>query len=681
MRTNVAYIGGNRTTELVILNAMKDLRAIEESKSVLSLAFDPPIPLMNSNPLRVYYALSSESDAPRTFNPHDSAWTLRRSSGDRKKTNELLNRLQDARIKGTRLIEYVMYENTPMWQFLPAYVWLHFFMAVELIDVVKNLIQTSKPTRLRFFPTGDPTSPIWGALIPEIGRVSGLRVDLVHENTGRGLSIAIRNVLRQAGVGRFVRKLSKRRSRERRTASDSGPQVSEAGETRSILFLTFGKRHWVPVPGESIRMYDEQMYPLLPALRTAGWRNFVMIDSWDLPDEELAKRMQNGEPGVRWRAYSSYREPSNLAYKRAKPRFSDMWKSLQRDEDFLEQFKYQDVPLMPLLKRVLERSFGELLPQSAQMLDTAYRMIQIENAGAVVASYETGPWARAVIIQAARKGLPTIGLQHGMIFEGDPDNLHDRVTSDPNTPGFMIPHVTCVWGPVWEDVLTRAGHYRSESVAVTGNWRYDRLYDIKQRFNIDEAKRRHAIAPSKKVVLFLSVGLETVHYLRSCLECIANREDLAPLIKLHPGVDKAEPVIELLRKLGKSEEVLVTGQLIDALLMSDLVVSQYSTAISEAAMVEKPVIMANFQRFRGGEDYIQSGICLHVTDTEDLLVAIQKALYDEGTRNQMKIARETFIERYFYKLDGHSADRVTEVLKTLEHQMAGPLTLPRSKLT
>jgi hypothetical protein len=646
---------------------MTDLGAIELNKSVLSLAFDPPIPLMNSNPLRIYYALTGASDVPKTFDPNDAAWTLRRSSGDRKKTNDLLNLLQDARIKGTPLIDYVIYEHTPMWQFLPAYTWLQFFLAVDLIDLVKDLIQSFSPATLRFFPTGDPTSAIWESLISEVGRTYGLKVYLVHEKTKRGLSIATRNLLRNVGAGRFVRLIRNKRNRSSRR---SRPNVAVSEEPGSILFLTFGKRHWVPVPGEPNRMHDEQMYPLLPALRNAGWRRFVMIDSWDLPDEELARRVQNDEPDVLWRAYSSYRDSNNLAYKRARPSFSNMWKSIRRDKDFYVDFQYRGIHLLPILRTVLERSFHELLPECAQMLDTASRMIRTEHAGAVIASYETGPWARAVLIQAARIDLPTIGLQHGMIFEGDPDNLHLRVTTKPDIPGFMVPHVTCVWGPLWKDVLTKAGHYPIKLVAVTGNWRYDRLSEIKRRFDVDQAKRRYGVDPNKKVVLFLSVGLETVRYLRSCLDTIANREDLAPLIKLHPGVDKAEPVIELLRELGKSDEILVKGQLIDALLTCDLVVSQYSTAISEAAMVDKPVIMANFQRFRGGEDYIQSGICLHITDSHDLLAALDKALYDPSVRTQMTNARGSFIQRYFYRLDGHSAERVVDALESVERQIS-----------
>ena len=87
-------------------------------------------------------------------------------------------------------------------------------------------------------------------------------------------------------------------------------------------------------------------------------------------------------------------------------------------------------------------------------------------------------------------------------------------------------------------------------------------------------------------------------------------------------------------------------------------------------MVDKPVIMANFQRFRGGEDYIQSGICLHITDSHDLLAALDKALYDPSVRTQMTNARGSFIQRYFYRLDGHSAERVVDALESVERQIS-----------
>ena len=627
---------------------------------------------MNSNPLRVYYAVSAETDAPRVFDPTGKGWTLRKSSGDRSRTNDLLNRLQGARVQGTHLIEYVRYENTAMWQFLPAYLWLQFFLAVDLIDVIKDIIESVKPAKVRFFPTDDPTSPIWRALVYEMASNSGLPVDSVFERTGRGFRITVRTLLRDAGAGQLVRIF--RRGDHPRKGPHSRSATSRL--SKSVIFLTFGRRHWVQVPGEPDRMYDEQMYPLLPALRAKGWNDFVMIDTWDLPTEELEKRMRNGEPDVRWRAYSSYRE-GNLVFRKARPTFFAMWNVIQHDEHFFQDFKYRDIHLMPVLRTVLKRAFLVLLPECAQMLDTAARMIAQESAVAIIASYETGPWARAVLIQAARAGIPTIGLQHGMIFEGDPDNLHLRVTNDPNAPGFMVPEITCVWGPFWKDVLTKAGHYDPESVAITGYWRYDRLSEIRAQFDANQAKSRYAIDASKKVVLFLSAGLETVRYLQTSLETIANRHELVPLIKLHPGVDKPGPVIEMLKGIGVSERVLFQGQLVEALLIADLVVSQYSTAIGEAALVDKPVIMVDLYNFRGGEDYIRSGICLYVTHSGDLNRAIEKALYDQSTRSEMSSSREAFITRYFYKLDGRAAERVVDALEALmEARAAGSSAAP-----
>jgi len=639
----------------------------EDHSAVLSLGFAPPVPLINSNPIRVYYAVSHGSDEPTTFDPHHPLWSLRKSSGERRRTNELLNVLQDARVAGTRLIEYVWYENTSMWQFLPAYIWLQFFVAVELIDVLRQIIGDVRPNKIRFFPTSDPTSPIWHGTVRAVGMATGIPVSVVHERTIRGVRIEARNFLRQLGVGRLLR-LLRRQVASFRDAHVPGPKThprTANPASKTVVFLTLGKRHWVPLPGEPGRNYDEQMYPLLPAFRSKGWTDFVMVDCLDLPLQQLEKRMLNGETGVRWRNYSSYKKRNGATFDKAKAFFASMWRSLQQDRDFIEDFKYRNVPLTLPLSLVLERAFLKLLPECALMLETASRILDEEHADAVIATYETGPWERAVTIEAARVGIPTVGLQHGMIFEGDPDNLHLRVTSNPNAPGFMVPQITCVWGPFWKDVLTKAGHYTPQSVVITGNWRYDRLSEIIQRTDASMIRRRYGIGPGKKLVLLLSVGLGTVEYLRTCLQTVAAREELSPLIRLHPGADKPEPVLRMLRELNYSSNTIVKGQLIDALVAADLVVSQYSTAISEAALLDKPVIMADFQDFRGGEDYLDSGICLYATDSQHLLRAIEKGLYDESVRSQMRSAREAFVARYFFKLDGRAAERVVDALEAL----------------
>jgi len=422
----------------------------------------------------------------------------------------------------------------------------------------------------------------------------------------------------------------------------------------------------VGVPGDAHRKYDEQFYPLLPALRAAGWSRFVMVDCQDSPESELRERMRNGEAGVRWRRYSSYRPRGDATVAKARAMFAHMWQVLQDDPQFAEDFRYRGVSLMPALRQQLHWAFHDLLPRCAELLATASQMLAQEQPDAVIATYETGPWERALIIQAARAGIPTVGLQHGMIFDNHYDYMHCRITTDPITSpaGFVVPKITCIWGPFWKENLTKFGHYPPEAVVVTGNWRYDCIAEITRGMGIARLKQEFGIVPEKKVVLILSASQSYIDYIRHCLQVLVTRPECTPLIKLHPD-DNPVPVYEMLRQFGYPDKVLIQGQLIEALMVADLVISQISTAVSEAALLGKEIVLVNFQNLKGSEAYVRDGICLYVTDPAELASAIEQGLNDPCIQAKLRAARSEFISRYFFKTDGYAAQRVAEVLERL----------------
>ena len=406
------------------------------------------------------------------------------------------------------------------------------------------------------------------------------------------------------------------------------------------------------------------MSPLLPLLRLSGWRDFLLIDCEDSSQSELNARMEDGEPDVSWRAFSSYMEKNSKTQEQSRIVFREMLHTLKTDQEFLADFRYRNVTLMPALGIELEKAFHLRLPRCAAMLDAASQILAEERPSAVIATYETGPWARAIIIQASRAGIPTLGLQHGMIFDNHYDYMHRRVTVDPaNNPiGFALPNVTCVWGPFWKEVLTESGHYPREAVAVTGNWRYDHISEM-MTMDVQEAKRQLGFPADRRIVLVLSAGLNTLDFIRLCLETISKRPDCSPMIKLHPGSDSPGPVRELLSKLGFPLSILIEGRLHESILSADLVISQISTAVGEAALLNRPVVLANLENLAGAEAYVESGICLYATDPDQLAVAVGKGLDDAQTLGQLAQARKEFVSRYFYKLDGCASQRVAETLR------------------
>jgi hypothetical protein len=254
-----------------------------------------------------------------------------------------------------------------------------------------------------------------------------------------------------------------------------------------------------------------------------------------------------------------------------------------------------------------------------------------------------------------------MGLQHGMIADDHYDYMHRRVSTDPAAAGFVVPDVTCVWGPLWRRILTERGHYPLGTVAVTGNWRYDKIPQIASAVDTDKIRQTLGIVRERKVVLILSSGQHVADYVDLCLQILAERDDLSVLVKLHPA-DDARPVRKILSQLGYAENVLVEMPLMRVMMLADLVISQVSTAVSEAALLNKTVILVNMENLAGANAYVEHGICLHARNRDELRNAIQKA-FDPLVISAMASARMRFVHDCFYETDGSAAVRVAGALE------------------
>ena len=614
-------------------------------------------------------------DAPRRFTARDPRWISTNSSFDYAETNEFLNQLQDARVAGKRLLEFVDYDGISLWQFLPAYLWPSFFRAIQLISLTRAIVRQEKPESIRVFPVDDYTSAIWIGSVRAVAEAEGLPVAIVGESGAghwRGLRRRVRSALRRVIRSTRVRQVAYGLLLSAHCLvcmAGAARRRGRPGRGRKALFVTYA-RNWVKAPGTQRDHYDEQISPLLPAFREAGWGQFVGTDCpYDYRLVSLRKlwsRLRSHEPDFRWRGFFTCGMLLRLRAVRARGRtaFGEQWQQLREDGGFHEDFSYEGVSLMPALEAELHGAFSRILPDCVAMLAMAQQLLLEEQPDAVVATYETGPFQRALIIQGQLLGIATVGLMHGLMFDNHYDYMHRRVAPDcVGTPvGFAVPRVTCVWGRRTRDMLIESGHYPPKSVEVTGNWRYDSLVEMNDAAR-DEFREEMYHEDSKSVVVVASGGQNVADYIRRCTQVLARRSDATPLIRLHPS-DNPIPVRELLREDGYADEVLYEGQLVNALVGSDLVISQWSTVIAEAALMDRPVVLADlYGQGEAAEEYVEAGICLHAVDEEQLANAIEAALNDDASRARLKGARAAFISDYFHKIDGRSSQRVVAALE------------------
>jgi glycosyltransferase involved in cell wall biosynthesis len=435
------------------------------------------------------------------------------------------------------------------------------------------------------------------------------------------------------------------------------------------LFLTFA-RHWLPSSNEPGRYVDEQIYPVLSALRSRGWRSFIGVDcpytqDLDKVADVFASRVKQSDPDISWRGFYSV-PVSKAKVFRSRSYFSASFRRFRESRDVLPRLCYRDIDLSETLAPIFHYAFVRMLPENVRMRLAARTMLAIEKPEALLLTYETGPYQRAYVVEAQRLGIPIVGLMHGVISPNSSHYMHSGVSNTQKNPpsGFSVPDVTCVWGKAFKDVLVKTGCYPDTSIAVTGNWQYDAILSYPPDMRLTKAGQFSGNNGDPISVLICSSRQESAKFVRSSLLSLSDFGDCKIRIKPHP-LESRKDISKVLGEFNSSKVELVGGTLREALANADIVITQPSTVVFEALLMGKTLVMLNMSQSEGFENVMESGACICINNPDELSEALSVLKDDPSSYLRLETARREFVQNFFYRLDGKAAVRVADVIMNL----------------
>ena len=282
----------------------------------------------------------------------------------------------------------------------------------------------------------------------------------------------------------------------------------------------------------------------------------------------------------------------------------------------------------------------------------------------VLTSCEYCKMGRAAMLIGNRESLPTIALQHGIITpshwgyifgKSEKISISDAVNCRP------LPRYTLLYGPGYREILTRYSNYPEDSLIITGQPRYDYLYNIARSMDKNEfLKEKELIHPL--IVWISQFGLPQSENEKN-IDCFMHLLDSIPVnlfIKPHPG----DTDLSIYQPLIRHKNVVLSRDidLYKLLNVCDLIITKNSTAAIEAAALNKPIIVLNLSGEPDVIDYVKEGIALGVYREEELPSAVKRLLEDDS---QLCRRRKEYIRRYLFKMDGRSSQRVADFLEEL----------------
>ena len=282
-----------------------------------------------------------------------------------------------------------------------------------------------------------------------------------------------------------------------------------------------------------------------------------------------------------------------------------------------------------------------------------------------------------------------INLWHGagvkatdyLAFHGDNQHLLNikRVTDD--TDLFLVHSV--------EDKINMAAEFNCDArkFIATGQPRLDRIKTADGRCNIkkilggalDKYKKLVLYAPTARATSFSVVGefftsnvFNLGGYDNRRLDKLLERYDSALVVKLHP-IDRDKFIREDM-ELGprcyllNDEDLFYADlQMNDILNAFDVLISDYSSIITDYLLLDRPIIYAigDFEKYSRQEGFVYNDVSFYMPGTKaldfnSLLAVLEDAFVCPGRHGEW---RKTVIKQRFSFLDDNSCARALEAIE------------------
>jgi len=308
---------------------------------------------------------------------------------------------------------------------------------------------------------------------------------------------------------------------------------------------------------------------------------------------------------------------------------------------------------------------------SARAMDEAGAALDALRPKLALTYAEAGGWGRALMAECRRRGIPSVGLQHGFIYRHWLNYLHepDEMAADPEHPadaGFPRPSITLLFDAYASAHLQGAGRFPPDALAVSGSPRLDALVAAAGRLTaeaIANARAEAGAAPPRELVLVVTKYKEAREVLPALSAAVAAMPGVQLAIKTHPA-ETPDVYDGILRQAPNISVLPAARPLAPLLRASRAIVTVNSTVALDAAVLGVPALVIGLPN--NLTPFVEAGV-MAGAGADEIGPALERLLQDEGVRAEIARNRCAFLARYAIAPDGRAADRsVDAVLGMLE---------------
>lgn len=417
--------------------------------------------------------------------------------------------------------------------------------------------------------------------------------------------------------------------------------------------------------GPVIRALRARLSPEAIAVVGLGPRTNFRVRRWRDRLHEFLSPQPAGVAAMPVTAFAGWRAlgPSRAVWSARAAAFA----ALTASRDLRDASVVGGVDLWPLIVEELQGVADLQFPWSARAMDEAGAALDALEPEVIVTYAEAGGWGRALMLEARRRSIPSVALQHGFIYRHWLNYLHEPDEMIPSPAngadlGFPRPDRTLLFDTFTREHLERNGHFPPGSLEVTGSPRLDAMVATARRF--DEAGRselrtRLGAGPESPIVVVAAKFAQLGAAFPALVDAARALPHIRLVVKPHP----AEGAAPYARASEGVANVVVAPADVDLgrlTAVAAALVTANSTAAIEAMPLGVPALVVALPN--NLSPFVEAGAMAGAGTPGAILPALRGLLYDREMRQRLGAAQKAFIRRYGVEADGRAAERAADAI-------------------
>ena len=314
--------------------------------------------------------------------------------------------------------------------------------------------------------------------------------------------------------------------------------------------------------------------------------------------------------------------------------------------------------LWPILERELAAVAEVQWPWSARAMDEAAAALDAIAPRVAVTYAEAGGYGRALVLEARRRGIPTVGLQHGFIYRHWLNYRHEPDEMEPagDDGGFPRPDRTLLFDGYAASYLERAGHFPASALAVTGSPQLDAIAAglAAARRDRGAIRREYGLAHDQALAVCVAKWTEIRHELPALAAAVAARPGVLLVIKAHPA-ETPEAYGPAVGGIANIRVLAASEPLTRLFAAADGLITMNSTLAIDGLVVGVPALVLGLPN--NLSPFVDAGVMLGVAAQASPAAALDALLYDRTSRARLLDAGAAFAAAHGMRATGDAAER------------------------